>query len=88
MNSDIFKKFLARHVDRAIEELGGLERVRAIPHVEAIVLGWVCCCIYTSPAYERTWRNDDDPAGGFLPGELRRAQDYIRLRIETQSTTS
>jgi hypothetical protein len=88
MNSDIFKKFLSAHVERAVVELGGLARVREIPHAEAIILGWICCCIHNTPSLAREWRNDDSPLGGILPSELRRAQDYIRLRIETESSTA
>jgi hypothetical protein len=88
MNSEVFKRFLVPHVDAAICELGGLARVRDMPHGQEIILGWVCACLHATPPRERTWRNDDDPRGGILSNELRRAQDHIRLRIETDSSTS
>ncbi len=82
MDSEAFKREVMPHLDRAIADNGGAKYVRDIfrlmPKFADFLSGWVACRICTA-------RGQVIPFG---VGELRRIHDLVRLRLESESSTS
>lgn len=95
MNNEVFKKFIDRHLDAAIVSLGGMVKVREMhaqmpmtPFVAGYIVGAVCTNA-NEFVVRAKWR--DDPTSVLVAmtmEEIRRVFDYVRLRLETESTTS
>lgn len=95
MNNDVFKKFIDKHTETALASLGGLAKVREMhtqmpmtPFVAGYVVGAICTNARDSVVRAK-WR--DDPTSvlvAMTQEEIRRVFDYVRVRLETESTTS
>lgn len=95
MNNQLFKQFVSRFLDAAVDLLGGVAKVRELHEtVPAFVAGYVCGMIdHAQRGIIAYWRDDDgerSPPGfhKLTQEEIRRVHDFIRLRLETESTTS
>lgn len=95
MNNERFKEFIAPIVDHVIGFLGGVDEVREMHTMVSMtpfVSGWVCGTILCMPDFTKQfvkWRGLTGPHKlGFTLEEIRRIHDFVRLRLESESTTS
>lgn len=92
MNNELFKKFLAPFVENAVRDIGGLDKVREM-HTQmsmtSFISGWVCGTVIGVRCIH-SWR-DPSTVGeitSLTQEEIRRIFDFVRLRLESESTTS
>jgi hypothetical protein len=92
MRTEDFKKFLRSWTSEAIKANGGIEAVREMHRSMDMVrflTGWVCGRVYAyMPECRRNWEDTVSRDQNYTLEEVRRVADYVRLAIETESTTS
>jgi predicted protein tyrosine phosphatase len=99
MNNDKFKAFLGPIVEHTIKDLGGIDKVRemhAMVSMTSFVTGYVCgTVVWTQQNLLRIrpWNDVADdranaPTITLTQEEIRRTFDFVRLRLESESTTS
>jgi len=92
VRSNDFKKFLKAWTDEAIKANGGIDNVREMHHsmdMARFLTGWVCGSVYAyMPQCRRNWEDTPSNDPHYTLEEVRRISDYVRLTIETESTTA
>jgi hypothetical protein len=94
VNNDKFKEFIAPLLDRAVDLLDGIRSVQlmfeTLPEQTIyFVAGILHGLALSNPQRCATWRDEETSTlYNFSHEEKRRMLDYVRLRIETGSSTS
>lgn len=87
MDTEQLKAEVAPHLDEAINDNGGIERVRKIygmmPATIDFIAGWTCHGVLAA----RRKQPDRWPPG-LTHEEIRRIYDLVRLALDTGSSTS
>lgn len=101
MNNDLFKPFIRPIIERAIDQLGGIEKVqRMFEQLQEPMLYFIAGAAHArmlsvialtevEPSAQHRitpWR--DGKTIDHTPEEIRRILDLVRLRLETGSATS
>lgn len=91
MNNEIFKKVIKLYVDDAIEDLGGIDKVRA-QHEQwsmvSFIAGYVVASVNREDNDAAIWRDPVTVFDKLNQEEIRRVFDFVRLRLESDSATS
>lgn len=97
MDTERFKAEVAPHLETALVDNGGADRVRKIyglmSGVIDFIAGWTCCAVVharrnRSVQFVRAARGEPDLGEDLSHEEIRRIYDLTRLRLDTGSSTS
>jgi hypothetical protein len=93
MDTEQLKIEVAQHLDAAITENGGIERVRKIyglmSGVIDFIAGWTCARVLADRRTKALAIKDRWPEAPTLSHEeIRRIYDLVRLALDTGSSTS
>lgn len=87
MDSDHFKRFVAPYLTTSIDRMGGIDHVRELSReLPEQTIYFVAGVTYG--LINGSWRDKRGGSDMFSHEEMRRLLDLVRLRLETESTSS